>query len=136
MITPMTKEDLKRYQIEYMLENNNTGAAMTTQYLAISQEDYQKGYNYNYVSHVSQDYAGNDYLPWYKITVIVKELFPNLALAECPLIKHLDAEGNIAVLTLNITLIDTATGIKSTPYPYPVMNKDTRHSSATKIDAR
>ncbi|MGK7894053.1 MAG: hypothetical protein AB4372_10615, partial [Xenococcus sp. (in: cyanobacteria)] len=51
----------------------------TNQNLIISPEDYERGYNYNFVPWVKQDYNGSDYITWSNAFIIFKKLFPTYA---------------------------------------------------------
>ena len=62
-----------------------TETNMDNNFLQISREDFQKGYDYDFTPYIQSDYTGITYLPWSNAYLILRELFPNLDVAFDPM---------------------------------------------------
>ena len=57
---------------------DNKETTTTNNNLAISLEEFELGYNYDFTPALRADFNGSDYLSWSNVTMMFKRLFPSL----------------------------------------------------------
>lgn len=107
---------------------------METNYLLISKEQFEIGYNYNFTNVVETQYNGSSYTSWSNALRIMKHLFPSFTAEIEKTTYSYDKEGNQNGVILHPRILCLETGKVTPSIIFPVM--DNKNNSIAYPNAR